>query len=106
VLSILPWPTEVTVAVLIRTRPRPCSRRGTKWCSFDVFVFVAQHRAPSEAELHAAASRLKGIEIDVNVPPMDLTTHATTFAYVAWTIGAERQPAGHWLKRSFDGFAS
>jgi len=58
--------------------------------SADVFVFVAQHRAPSEADLQAAAARLKGIEIDVNVPPMDLTTHETTFAYVAWTIGAYR----------------
>jgi hypothetical protein len=58
--------------------------------SSDVFVFVAQHRAPAEADLQSAVSAMKGIDVDVNVPPMDLTTHETTFAYVAWTIGAFR----------------
>src|SRR3954467_14770186 len=33
---------------------------------------------------------MDGIYVDVNVPPMELTTHETTRAYVAHTIGAFR----------------
>jgi hypothetical protein len=58
--------------------------------SSDLFVFVAQHRAPAEADLQSAVSDLTGIYIDVNVPPQDLRTHETTLAYVARSIGAFR----------------
>lgn len=58
--------------------------------SSDVFVFVAQHRAPEEAELQRAVSSMDGVYVEVNVPPRDLTLEETTTSYVASVIGAFR----------------
>jgi hypothetical protein len=58
--------------------------------SSDVFVFVAQHRAPAESDLQGAVSSLDGVYVDVNVPPRDLSFDQATTAYVASVIGAFR----------------
>ncbi len=66
------------------------SARSSVVVSSDVFVFVAQHRAPSAADLEEAVANVDGVSVDVNVPPKDVVLEQPATAYVAHTIGAFR----------------
>ncbi|CAA9508519.1 MAG: hypothetical protein AVDCRST_MAG85-2196 [uncultured Solirubrobacteraceae bacterium] len=58
--------------------------------SDDIFVFTAQHRSPSEADLQAAVSEVDGLYIDVNTPPNDLIMDSSIFAHANGILGAFR----------------